>query len=218
MPLEAGQGISDITANTEVVAIIIPNRAALATPRDYLLPGETSPLRINSWSRWQDWRVSINYLEGLTGYDFLSELPDQIEDAIESRGDRLLPNSASLLADENFASGLILNDIGDNFTIGQTGLSQITTTKFIDIDNSILEDASRKVCLAEESTSKISLVEPRVVHSHLSQDGVLEVSSFHRRVSDSSMAQVSPTENRTAQIDIFDNSIIQSRTTQVSPT
>jgi DNA/RNA endonuclease G (NUC1) len=91
VPLVAGQSIDDITANTEVVAIMVPNRAPLVTPRDFPLPGETNR-QITSWSNWQDWRVSIDYLEGLTGYNFLSNLPETIQEKIEERDNGLLPS------------------------------------------------------------------------------------------------------------------------------
>lgn len=91
VPLVAGQSIDDITANTEVVAIMVPNRASLVTPRDFPLPGETNR-QITSWSEWRDWRVSIDYLEGLTGYNFLSNLPETIQEKIEERDNGLLPS------------------------------------------------------------------------------------------------------------------------------
>ncbi|NQE35502.1 DNA/RNA non-specific endonuclease [Microcoleus asticus] len=91
VPLVAGQSIDDITANTEVVAIMVPNRESLVTPRDFPLPGETNR-QITSWSNWQDWQVSIDYLEGLTGYNFLSNLPETIQDKIEERDNGLLPS------------------------------------------------------------------------------------------------------------------------------
>ena len=191
VPLEAGQKISDITADSQVIAIMVPNRAALVIPpegTDYPLPGETSRT-ITDWSRWQDWRVSINYLESLTNYDFLSELPDSIQEAIESRSNGLLPSSASLLADENFQSDLILNDISNNFAIGQAGLSQVATTKFINIDNSTAKVTSVERCFTEFGTFKICSVEPRVTYSHFTQDRVLEVNFFDARSSDSSTLQ-----------------------------
>jgi DNA/RNA endonuclease G (NUC1) len=90
-PMVAGQSIDDITANTEMVAIMVPNRAPLVTPRDFPLPGETNR-QITNWNSWQDWRVSIDYLEDLTGYNFLSNLPETIQDKIEERDNGLLPS------------------------------------------------------------------------------------------------------------------------------
>jgi DNA/RNA endonuclease G (NUC1) len=91
VPLVPGQSIGDIPANTEVVTIMVPNRDSLVTPRNFPLPGETNRT-ITNWNNWRDWRVSINYLENLTGYNFLSELPQNIQEAIESRDNGLLPS------------------------------------------------------------------------------------------------------------------------------
>jgi endonuclease G len=91
VPLVSGQSLDDIIANAEVVAIMVPNRKGLVTPTDFPLPGETNR-NIENWNDWRDWRVSIDYLEGLTGYDFLSDLPETIQEAIESREDGLLPS------------------------------------------------------------------------------------------------------------------------------
>jgi DNA/RNA endonuclease G (NUC1) len=215
VPLEAGQTISDITANTQAIAIMVPNRAELVTPRNFPLPGETSR-QITNWSRWQDWRVSINYLESLTNYNFLSELPDSIQEAIESRSNGLLPSSASLLADENFALNSILDYVGNNLSIGQKGLSQITTAKFIDIDSSISEITSCERYFTEFGTTEINVTETGIIHSRLSQDGILKVSSFQTGSSQSSslqytLAQISPT-----QIDILKDSISHTSTSEVS--
>ena len=123
-----------------------------------------------------------------------------------------------LLADENFASYSILNDISNNFAIGQKRLSDITTTQFIDIDNSILENASREVRFAKKNITEISFVEPTVVHSRLGQSSTFKVSPFHRGISDSSIPKESSAENRIIEIDIFNDSIGKPRSTQVSST
>ncbi|WP_370589562.1 hypothetical protein [Tychonema sp. LEGE 07203] len=34
---------------------------------------------------WEDYAVTVDDVEALTGYDFLSELPEEIQDAIEQR-------------------------------------------------------------------------------------------------------------------------------------
>ena len=218
VPLEQGQNISDITSDTEVVAVMIPNKQKRTTENiNYPLPGETSRL-IRKWNFWQDWRVSIDYIENLTGYDFLSELPDQIEEAIESRGDGLLPSSASLMADDNHISNSILNDIGNNFIVRQAGLSQVATTKFVDIDNSISKNTTSKKSFSKENASEISLFQHRVIHPRLSKARILEVDSIKNRVSDSSMIQVNPAKNRIAEINIFNDSIRQSSTTQINTT
>jgi DNA/RNA endonuclease G (NUC1) len=91
VPLEPGQGIADVTANTQVIAVLIPNRPSRKTPDpDYKLPGSPSypsgflPNGVTNWENWQQWRVNVDYLEELTGYDFLSNLPEEIQEVIET--------------------------------------------------------------------------------------------------------------------------------------
>jgi DNA/RNA endonuclease G, NUC1 len=91
VPLEPGQGIADVTANTQVIAVITPNRRSRETPApNYRLPDSPSypngflPNGVTNWKNWQQWRVNVDYLEALTGYDFLSNLPEEIQEVIET--------------------------------------------------------------------------------------------------------------------------------------
>ena len=56
-----------ITRNTRVIAVIMPNDSTVRQ------------------TDWEDYRVSVDKIEQLTGYDFLSVLPTNIQEAIESR-------------------------------------------------------------------------------------------------------------------------------------
>ncbi|XZN92612.1 MAG: DNA/RNA non-specific endonuclease [Microcoleus sp.] len=91
VPLEPGQGIADVTANTQVIAVITPNRRNRSTPDpNYRLPDSPSypngflPNGVTNWNDWQQWRVNVDYLEELTGYDFLSNVPEEIQEIIET--------------------------------------------------------------------------------------------------------------------------------------
>jgi len=57
--------LSIITEDTRVIAVVMPN---------------TRTIRNKSWG---EFLVSINYIEGLTGYDYLSSISDEIEKEIE---------------------------------------------------------------------------------------------------------------------------------------
>jgi endonuclease G len=39
---------------------------------------------ITDWNDWRQWQVSVDYLEEITGYDFLSNVPQAIQTVIES--------------------------------------------------------------------------------------------------------------------------------------
>lgn len=60
--------VSRVTANSNIIAAIFPNTTNLST----------------NWRRPQ-FLTSINAIEQATGFDFFSELPDNIENALENR-------------------------------------------------------------------------------------------------------------------------------------
>ncbi|BAY15047.1 DNA/RNA non-specific endonuclease [Anabaenopsis circularis NIES-21] len=63
-----GSGINGITANTRVIAVNIPNEQELNND-------------------WRAYKVSVDQLEQLTGYDFLSLVSPNIQEVIESKVD-----------------------------------------------------------------------------------------------------------------------------------
>lgn len=63
-----GAELKDITANTRVIAVNIPNEQQLD----------------NNWSTY---KVSVDELEKLTGYDFISNVSPNIQESIESKVD-----------------------------------------------------------------------------------------------------------------------------------
>lgn len=60
---------SRVNANTRVIAVNIPNKNSLEV------------------SNWRSYRVSVDMIEKLTGYDFLSNVPTDIQRIIEARVD-----------------------------------------------------------------------------------------------------------------------------------
>jgi len=63
-----GAGLSGVTTNTRVIAVNIPNQDAIDND-------------------WRAYRVSVDELERLTGYNFLSKVNSSIQRAIEARVD-----------------------------------------------------------------------------------------------------------------------------------
>lgn len=57
--------VSRVTTSTRLIAIVSPNQNGIS-------------------SDWRSFRVSVDYVESLTGYDFFSNVPDSIENVIES--------------------------------------------------------------------------------------------------------------------------------------
>ena len=63
------QGVSGVTTNTRLIAVMMPNSNQVAN------------------TNWTDYRVSVDQVEAATGYDFFSNVPKFIQDAIESKVD-----------------------------------------------------------------------------------------------------------------------------------
>lgn len=82
--MEPGQKIADITDQTQVIALITPNRSQLITPGSFPLPNGVIK-DITNWNDWTQWQVSVDYLEEITGFDFLSNVPEETQKIIESR-------------------------------------------------------------------------------------------------------------------------------------
>lgn len=86
-----GQSIEDVTTNTRMIAVITPNIGEPTSfPHTVNLPGNAKSITVNSldeWQTWQTWRVSTDYLEELTGYDFWSNVPTKNQEVIEANED-----------------------------------------------------------------------------------------------------------------------------------
>lgn len=62
--LDKDQGIQSVTKNTAVYAVLMPNDDSVG-------------------KEWEDYQTSVDNIEALTGYDFMSLIPDTIENALE---------------------------------------------------------------------------------------------------------------------------------------
>ncbi|WP_017651776.1 DNA/RNA non-specific endonuclease [Fortiea contorta] len=65
-----GSALKDITATTRIIAVNIPNQQGIN-------------------SDWRTYKVSVDELEKLTGYNFLSNISPNIQEVIESKVDNL---------------------------------------------------------------------------------------------------------------------------------
>ncbi len=63
----AGQGLDSITKKTRVIAVLIPNQQGIKE------------------DRWQKFSTTVRDLEQRTGYDFLSNLPQDVKDSLETK-------------------------------------------------------------------------------------------------------------------------------------
>jgi endonuclease G len=69
LPQATGNDVSRVTTSTRTIAVIMPN---------------TQGIRTNDW---RSYRVSVDQVEGLTGYDFFSNVSASIQSVIEARVD-----------------------------------------------------------------------------------------------------------------------------------
>jgi endonuclease G len=69
LPAASGDDVSRVNNSTRVIAIIMPN---------------TQGIRNNTW---QQYRVSVDQVEALTGFDFFSNVPAAIQSVIEAQVD-----------------------------------------------------------------------------------------------------------------------------------
>ena len=68
-----GQGPSAVTTNTRVIGVMMPNENSL----------------ISISADWHSFRVSVDAIEGATGYDFLSDVDPAVQAVVEARVDNL---------------------------------------------------------------------------------------------------------------------------------
>ncbi|GAB4138818.1 MAG: DNA/RNA non-specific endonuclease [Cyanobacteria bacterium J069] len=67
--LNAGQTLEDIGTDTRVITVIMPNDMGIKD------------------DDWRDYRESVDTIEAITGYDFLSTVPEEIQEFLEAKTD-----------------------------------------------------------------------------------------------------------------------------------
>ena len=183
---------AEITENTDAFAVFMPNENIVGNP-------------------WQNYKISINELEDITGYDFLHNLPDELEEILENKN--TLISGASLLATADIEPGSI---ISSNSSIGHNGVSE---KSFIDVANvqydigqigvnnvSINQVNSRQIGSRQIDFSQTS---PSQVGT--SQVGISQINTFHDSQEQKSFSEVS-----TSQVDILYESFLETQSTQIS--
>jgi PKD domain/Bacterial Ig domain len=172
----------------------------------------------------------VNYLEGITGYDFLSNLPDDIEGIIESddSSNLILPlESASLLAvpeasfspsDSTISSGIFA---GFNPSIRHDCLVGVPT-QVVSFSNSTL-DSTLKISLNQGSlndsaSSEISRSEISSIQRGQEQVSTLQISTLENGTIQDRAVEFSVSQNGTFQVDAFKTNFHQVASTQVNTT
>jgi DNA/RNA endonuclease G (NUC1) len=204
--LRPGQGLNDITVDTPVIALNVPNYRFDPIEDDPDVPNPRL---------WSTWITSVDNIESLTKLDLLSNLPDQIEETIEAKyysGSIVAGNFP--LAGNPFAHLLaeqvnVLEETPNPSTIWQNGILKDSFFSS-DIFNSFRKFNNS---LAQIDVSQIGTSEQSQSHDSSAQIGITQVCSTQRTCSQISSTQISPT-----QISIDQKAVGYNGTTQISST
>jgi DNA/RNA endonuclease G (NUC1) len=137
--MDRGKGVADIRtwedlASVQVIAVNMPNIAGIRN------------------ANWRDYQVTVDALEALTGYNFLSALPDSIENAIEA-GDR--PPVANLSGPTNGVEGATLSFSGASSTDPDAG--DVLTYRWEFSDGSTATGATASKVFIDNGTYTVKL-------------------------------------------------------------
>jgi endonuclease G len=116
--LDSGQRLKDITSATRVIAVMMKNGTYTSGTTD-----------------WKLYTTTVDAIEQRTGYDFLRDVPKQIQDIIESK------NYVSVHEQvENQSSALFPHPVNDQFTVKFSGRKDDQyTLQIMDILGTIIE-------------------------------------------------------------------------------
>lgn len=65
--LDPGQGVESVTTTTEVIAVVMPNDPSVKQ------------------RKWTEYLITVDEIERQSGYDFMTNVPDNVQKAIEAR-------------------------------------------------------------------------------------------------------------------------------------
>ena len=210
--LEAGQSIQDIDENTIAFAVDIPNFSSAETKRG--VPGAPE---VSLNKDWKFYVASINDLEEATNYDFLSNIPQNIQEAIENNSDvSELPDiiNASLLASSELNTDL-LNSFKSRSSINTSIRHSQIPDQGIIYSEGVSIDRSPQTGISQDSSFEISVEQ---IGSQVSphQISLLQIGSGQVHVEPFHMGQASKPETSIAQINLGQTTPYHLSSTQVS--
>jgi DNA/RNA non-specific endonuclease len=225
-----GDGISDVNSNTLAFAVDIPNNETVFKKDE-----KTGKIiGIKDWK--QDYLISVRDLEQITNYNFFSNLPQNIQDIIETLSPEtikqklnLIGINASLLADTESISPVIQVGSGIDSTITQSGVPDqgvilITGTSGFGISQisinpdrmftfntsqiSIDQNSPSEVGISQIGTSQISTGQNATIQVGSKQINIFQIGESQPTVYETGSKQIRSTQITTTQFD----------SKQVSPT
>jgi hypothetical protein len=152
----------------------------------------------------RDWKldlIPVDDLEEITQYDFLNNIPKEIQDVIEARPyDEILQRfnnlssglpTAPLLANNEIVGGTNLNTSISHSGVPEKSIGSIYGST---IDNHSTQISIFQISPFQNSTSQISFDQGSTSQVSISQIGI-----FQNTVSENSTSQVGSTQNRVSQ-------------------
>jgi hypothetical protein len=181
-------------------------------------------------------------LEQITGYDFFSNLPVDVQAQLEARRTDRFINGVPLLADDTlrsseifpFQSGESVNttiwqDNSDSPTIvvrniadADVGFSKVSISKAEIGGNNILKISSSEGGFLERSFTQIGsfkrgIVQVAPIEVNAIQDTVIKVGSTQFGILESCPIQISPVKIGSFQVGIVEHNVLQISPNEVSP-
>jgi hypothetical protein len=198
-------------------------------------------LTITQWSDWKQWRVSVGDLEKITGYNFFSNLPTDVQAQLEARRtDQFIDEymaGASLLADNslilpfqsresvdlpvgqsNSDSPMILNFANTNLSFSEVGVSVAGILPNYDLfkigssEGSLLKGSSTQIGSLERGIIQVTPIEVNTIQTTVVKDSSTQVGILK-----SSPVQISTLETGSFHAGIVEHNILEVRLSQVSP-
>jgi hypothetical protein len=162
---------------------------------------------------WQNYKISINELEDITGYDFLNNLPDELEEILEDKN-TLIPE-AKLLAASGIDSDSI---ISSNSSVGHNSISEKSSTEIGKVYEGIGQIGVNNISSAQSRSRQVSPSQIGSSKTGISQVGISQVGSFKINSADTSFYQISPPQVNPSKIDIFQSTNINFSLAQIGAT
>ena len=184
---------AEITGNTNAFAVFMSNENIAGIP-------------------WQNYQISINELEEITGYDFLHNLPDELEEVLENKN-TLIPD-ASLLATADIESGSI---VSSNSSIGHDSVTEKSSGGCSKFHGNIAQDAVGKTSALQlgfnqSCTSQIDFYQLCSSQVSTSQVSTNQINTFHNSQEQEGFSEVS-----ISQVDILHESFLKMQSTEIGP-
>ena len=193
--LEPGQGIADVTKDTLAFAVDIPNYSQNEINRG--IPGAPTTPLLDDWKKYV---VSVNGLEEVTGFNFLNNIPTDIQEIIESNTDlsKLLNlPTASLKANSTRQPYSVVEKL-------EPGTFINTSIRQSQVPDESVVDSEDRLCVNSSSQASTN------------QNGFFQVGVEQIGIPQSSFSQISSPQTGFAQVNIAPINSTQTSTSQIS--